>query len=163
MNGAHLHLVINHVPVIGLGLSVVVLALGILRRSDDVTRAGAILLVLIALITIPVYLTGEPAEEIVEGLPGASDQLIHSHEDVAVWAMILIEVLGAAALAGLLVFRQKDAMPGWFAPSLLAFALAAAALVGWASYLGGEIMHQEARPGFQVQASDNAEEGDEGH
>jgi uncharacterized membrane protein len=161
MNGAHLHLILNHVPVIGLGLSMVVLATGMLRRSDEIVRAGALLLVLIALITIPVYLTGEPAEDVLHDMAAVNDDLIHAHEDVAVWAMILIEVLGAGALVGLAFFRREDALPGWFAPSLLALALVSMALVGWTSYLGGEIMHPEARPGFDVQASDHAEEGAE--
>ncbi len=155
MNGAHLHLMINHFPVIGLIISSAILAVALLRRSDEITRVGAVLLVFVALITIPVYITGEPAHEIVEHLPGASEDMLHAHEDVAVYAMILIEILGAAALIGLVAFRNKPVLPRWFAPSLFVLGLAAAALVGWTSSIGGQIMHPEARPDFVVEETES--------
>jgi len=150
MNAAHFHLMINHFPVIGLVIGAAVLGAAMLRRSEELARVGAILLVFVALVTIPVYLTGEPAEEIVEHLPGASEQLLHSHEDVAVYAMILIELIGAAALVGLVAYRNKSALPQWFVPGLFVLSLVAVALVGWTSYVGGQIMHPEARPSFEA-------------
>ena len=150
MNAAHFHMMINHFPVIGLVIGTAVLASAMIRRSEELARVGAILLVFLALITIPVYLTGEPAEQIVEHLPGASEDLVHAHEDVAVYAMILIEIIGAAALVGLVAFRNKGTLPQWFAPGLFVLSLAAVALVGWTSYVGGQIMHPEARPNFEA-------------
>ena len=154
MNGAHLHLMINHFPVISLVISSAILAVALLRRSDEMTRIGAVLLVFVALITIPVYLTGEPAHEIVEHLPGASEDMLHAHEDVAVYAMILIEILGAAALIGLVAFRRALTLPSWFAPGLFVLSIVAMAVVGWTSSIGGQIMHPEARPGFEQVESD---------
>jgi uncharacterized membrane protein len=150
MNPAHLHLAINHFPVIGLVFGAAILAAAMIRRSDELARVGAILMIFVALITIPVYLTGEPAEEIVEHLPGASEDILHAHEDIAVWAMILIEIIGAAALVGLVAFRDKSTLPRWFVSSLLVSSLIGVALVGWTSSLGGQIMHPEARPDFEV-------------
>ena len=150
MNPAHFHLMINHFPVIGLVIGAAVLCAAMLRRSEELARVGAILLIFVALITIPVYLTGEPAEEIVEHLPGASEDLLHAHEDVAIYAMILIEIIGAAALIGLVAFRNKSALPQWFAPGLFVLSLVAVVLVGWTSYVGGQIMHPEARPNFEA-------------
>jgi uncharacterized membrane protein len=155
MNPAHLHLMINHFPVIGLIIASAILAVALLRRSDEMTRIGAVLLVFVALITIPVYLTGEPAEHIVEDLPGASEDILHAHEDVAVYAMILIEILGAAALAGLVVFRRALTLPRWFAPGLFVLSIVAMSLVGWTSSIGGQIMHPEARPDFVVEESEH--------
>ena len=154
MNPAHLHLMINHFPVIGLIISSAILAVALLRRSDEITRVGAVLLVFVALITIPVYLTGEPAHEIVEHLPGASEDILHAHEDVAVYAMILIEILGAAALAGLVAFRRALTLPSWFAPGFFVLSIVAVALVGWTSSIGGQIMHPEARPDFVVEETE---------
>ncbi len=150
MNPAHFHLMINHFPVIGLVIGTAVLASAMIQRSEELARVGAILLVFLALITIPVYLTGEPAEEIVEHLPGASEDLLHAHEDVALYAMILIEIIGAAALAGLVAFRNKGTLPQLFAPGLFVLSLVAVVLVGWTSYVGGQIMHPEARPNFEA-------------
>ena len=64
LSPAHLHLVLNHIPVLGTMLfAPLVLVWGLLRRSRDVTQIGLLLAVLLAATTIPIYLTGEPAEE----------------------------------------------------------------------------------------------------
>ena len=60
LSPAHLHLVLNHIPVLGTMLfAPLVLVWGLLRRSRDVTQIGLLLAVLLAITTIPIYLTGE--------------------------------------------------------------------------------------------------------
>ena len=66
MDFAHLHLMFNHVPVVGVVLGSFVLLWGALRRSKDVVSVGLVTMILTALVAIPVYLTGETAEEMVE-------------------------------------------------------------------------------------------------
>jgi hypothetical protein len=44
------------------------------------SRAGGF--VLTALLALPVYFTGEPAEKVVERLPGVTEPLIEEHENV---------------------------------------------------------------------------------
>ncbi|MBK6504255.1 MAG: hypothetical protein IPG02_00910 [Ignavibacteria bacterium] len=68
MNPAHLHLVINHVPVIGTMITLFILAIGIIKKSDDVKKVAMLVLILTSVITIPVYLSGGNAEEMVEAL-----------------------------------------------------------------------------------------------
>ncbi len=151
MNGAHLHLVLNHFPVIGLIFCLAMLMAGILRKSEELTRTGMVILIAVAVISIPVYLTGEPAHEIVEGMPGISEEALHSHEDAGRMALITLEVIGAFALLGLLMNRRPRSLPRWLAPSLLVLVIALTGWVGWTSYIGGQIAHPEARPGFDAQ------------
>jgi len=40
MNGAHLHLLLNHIPVIGVPLGLLLLAFAFLRRSEEWKRAA---------------------------------------------------------------------------------------------------------------------------
>jgi hypothetical protein len=54
-------------------------------------------------------------------------------------------VLGVAAFAGLLVFRQSCPAPGWFIGLILALVLVAGALLGWTAHLGGKVRHPEIR------------------
>lgn len=150
MNGAHVHLVLNHFPVIGLIFCLALLLAGMLRKSPELTRTGLVILIAVAIISIPVYMTGEPAEEIVEHLPGVSEQMLNQHEDAGRLAFITLEVVGAFALLGLLIFRRPKELPRWFAPSLVALVIALTGWVGWTSYLGGQITHPEARPGFDA-------------
>lgn len=69
MNLTHLHLLLNHLPVVGTICGAGLLAFTLSRRSNDLKRAALGLLVISALVAIPAYLTGEPAEDGVKGLP----------------------------------------------------------------------------------------------
>lgn len=149
MNAAHLHLVLNHFPVMGLIFCLALLVAGMLRESPELVRTGLVFLVAVAVISIPVYLTGEPAEEIVEQLAGVSEAALEAHEDAALVSLIALEVIGALALFGLIAERRRQPPPRWLAPTLLALVIAVTGWVGWTSYLGGQIAHPEARADFQ--------------
>jgi hypothetical protein len=146
MNPVHLHLMLNHLPVVGMGFAVCLLAYGIVRRSQELTKAGMGALVIVALLAIPAYLTGEPAEETAERLPGVTEQVIEPHEDAAKVAFALTLAVGALALAVLGVFRGKEP-PVAMALGVTALALAAAGTMAWTANLGGKIRHPEIRGG----------------
>lgn len=152
MNGAHLHLILNHFPIVGLVFSLILLAVALYRKSPELTRAAAVAFVAVAVVAIPVYLTGEPAEEIVEHMPGVTEEIIERHETAGLVSLIALEVLGAASLLGLVASRGAPTPPRWLGPTLLTLGLAASAWVGWTSSLGGQITHEEARPGFDAEA-----------
>ena len=145
MNSAHLHLALNHLPVVGSLVALALLAAGLWKRSEDIKRAGLWLLLASAVFALPVYLTGEPAEDIVERLPGVSDQLIEQHESAAGVAVAALAVLGAIAMAGLIAFRGGRKMVPWFAVMVLAGNLVACSLMGWTASIGGKIRHTEIR------------------
>ena len=62
MNPAHLHLVLNHFPMIGLAVGLGLLAVAIAVKKDELKRASLVVLFLAALITIATYLTGNAAQ-----------------------------------------------------------------------------------------------------
>jgi uncharacterized membrane protein len=100
-----------------------------------------------AVCAIPVFLTGEPAEEMVEGLPGVSEALIEAHEEAAELAIWVMEALGLLSLLAFFIkFKtestNKTVMGIAFALSLLTFGLMART-----GYLGGQIRHTEIRTG----------------
>ena len=111
MSWAHIHLALSHVPVIGLLIVLLLLAVARLRRSTELTRVSYALLVLLAASAVVVYLTGEPAEELVENLPGFSEAIVEEHEEVALIATIGTVVLGLVALVGLIRFRGPRIAP----------------------------------------------------
>src|SRR5688500_14191615 len=98
MNLTHVHLMLNHVPVLATAFGLGLLVLAAWRRSDEVKKVALGLFVVGALLAVPVYLTGEPAEDAVEQLPGVSKAIIEQHEDAAAVAFTAIAVLGVAAL-----------------------------------------------------------------
>lgn len=146
MSWAHLHLALNHVPVIGLPIALLLLALALLRRSTELTKAAFALLVLIAAVTVVVQLTGESAEELVENLPGYSEALVEHHEEAALIATVGMSILGLVAFAGLVLFRRASALPLWVGGGILLLGLLVGGVMGWTANLGGQIRHTEIRP-----------------
>lgn len=145
MDAAHIHLLLNHVPVLGAVFGSLVLGYGLLRRSEDVVTAGYWLLVLVGVSSVLVYLTGEPAEELVEGLAGVSEAMLERHEEAALWATVAGGVVAVAAALGL-VLRKWAAVGRRFAAGVLAAALALCGVMGWTANLGGQVRHAEIRP-----------------
>ncbi len=145
MNPTHLHLLLNHSPVLGTIFGLSLLLLGLAQKSAAVKQAALGTFVVVALLSVPVYLTGEPAEAGVKGLPGVSDQLMEQHEQAATVAFIGVLVLGVTALVGLSLFRRGKLVPAWLSSALLAAGLIVSGLMAWTANLGGQIRHSEIR------------------
>ncbi len=143
MTATHLHLVLNHVPALGTVFTAALLAIALLRRNSTLQRVSVGFLLAFALAAIPVYLTGESAEERAERLPGVSEAMIERHEDAARVALIAVETLGGVALLGAALFRRRPQPPRAFTGAILGLTLVSAGLFGWTGYLGGRIRHPE--------------------
>lgn len=143
MNQTHIHLLLNHFPIIGTLIGSCLLLWGIIRKNDQIKSIAAFVLATMALIAIPVFLTGEPAEESVEHINGVSEQAISLHEEAAEIAIWLMGVTGIISLAALFMAwkKQKQANNVF----LLAFVLSAVCFASMArtGYLGGQIRHTE--------------------
>ena len=155
MSLLHLHLLLNHVPVIGTIIALGPLAFALLRGDDRVGRASLGLLAVLAAVAVVTYFTGEPAEEAVEHLAGIPEPLIERHEEAALLATIALGVVGAAAAGWLLLFRRRPlrrpVMLG-----LLVAALVPAGAMAYTANLGGQIRHSEIRAGATAAAGDEA-------
>ena len=145
MNAAHAHLLLNHLPVLGTAFGVLLLLFAFVRKSDELKRLGLGVFVVAALTAVPAYLTGEPAEDIVERLPGISKPMIEEHEEAAENGAVALGALGVMSLAGLLRFRRSACLPQWLTVSSLVVALVVAALMARTATLGGRIHHPEIR------------------
>jgi uncharacterized membrane protein len=152
MNWAHVHLVLNHVPVLGTFFGLALLGYALIRRSDPLKRAALNAFVAIALLALPVYFTGEPAEEVVEHAAGVAKDRVESHEDAALLALTAVELLGVVAALGLYASRRARPISAKATGAALIVALAAATLMARAANLGGQIHHTEIRSGVQPPA-----------
>ena len=147
MNGAHLHLIVTHLPVLGVGFGALLLAFGLIRKNRVVQQTALGVLVLAGLAAGAAYLTGEGAEEVMENQLGAGKAFLELHEEAGLFG------LAAAGLAGLLALivlaRGRNARPlsrGLVALNLV-FALLASGTLAWVANLGGQIGHPEIRNG----------------
>jgi uncharacterized membrane protein len=148
MNSAHLHLMLNHIPVLGMGFGLALLGWALPRKSEELKRTSLGLFIIIALLSIPAYLTGEPAEELVENLPGVDKASIEQHEEAAQVAFVGVLILGAATLVGLIFFGLGKSVPNSLSVIVLVLSLIVFVLMARTANLGGSIRHTEIRPDF---------------
>jgi len=147
MNQAHLHLLFNHLPILGTLFGILILAGGYLLKNNTVKRTALGIFVLSALCAIPAYLTGEGAEEIVEGLPGVSENLMEAHEDLANIFLWMVGALGLFSLATFYAdFKSKKIAATLYALTLVA-AIGTMVFAQRVGSSGGEIRHTEIRSG----------------
>lgn len=146
MSTVHLHLLLNHVPVIGTVIGLCLLAYAVLRKDEGVARVTLGMFAVLALLAGAVFLTGEPAEEAVEGLAGVSEAIIERHEEAALLSTIALGGLGMLCLGALVSFRRRP-LPRIVPVILLAAGLLPAGAMAWTANLGGQIRHSEIRPG----------------
>ena len=144
MSTTHVHLLLNHIPVIGILIGFVIFGLGVWRRNDSWTRLALGLFAAVALVAFATMLTGEGAEEAVENLPGVSESLIESHEEAAKLAAIGAYVLGAISLAALGWVRRRP-LPRTLTVTVLPVVLVVTGLMADTATLGGQIRHTEIR------------------
>lgn len=146
MDAAHMHLLLNHIPVIGTAVGLFLLAWGLWRTSDELKKVSLSIFIISAVIAIPTYLTGESAEELVEHLSGVSESLIERHEDAAVLAVAALELLGLAAAVTLVLFQRAHRAVNMMLAASLVLALVTGGLMARTANLGGQIRHTEIRP-----------------
>jgi uncharacterized membrane protein len=153
LNSAHIHLLLNHLPIIGTLFGLLLLSAALLRKSDELKRTGLVTFILTALITIPVYLSGDPTAGIVEKLPGVSLALIERHDNAATISFAAVAILGIVALFGLWRYRRTASLPNTFVMAVLAMSVIVSSLMIWTGSLGGQIRHTEVRADFVAPAS----------
>lgn len=147
-DGPSIHLALNHVPVIGSAGILLILLIATFQKREALTRLALGLAVLVALITIPVLRSGEPAEKRIEHEPGVTEKWISAHEDLAKISAIVMIGFGVVAAAALLTARGGKPLAKWVTPAALTLALATSVLMGVTAHRGGMIRHLELRPGY---------------
>ncbi len=163
MNPAHLHLLVNHLPIFGtlfaLLLSGGALLLSPFRRG---LFLGAVVLAVIGGIGgFVAENTGEGAEEVVEDLPGVSESLIHAHEEAAETAAILGGLAAAVGIGLMVAGGRREQVPAWAPAGLALVSLVATGAMGYTGATGGVIRHTEIRDGAPAGGAEAGEEGEE--
>jgi uncharacterized membrane protein len=148
MSAAHIHLLLNHIPILGTLFGLIVLLYAFVRDSDEVMKVSLGTFVVTALITIPVYLTGDGAADIVAKLPGVSLDIIERHDSAATFTIIAIELLGAVSLWGLWQLRRSTELARWITVAALVLGFLSTGLAMWTGTLGGQVRHTEVRADF---------------
>ncbi len=147
-NAAHLHLILNHFPIIGTAITVIVLGYGVVIDNDAIKRLGMFLIVFLALITIPVFTTGDKADGFIKGNEGVNEENIEAHEEFAEKSVIAMYIAGGVSLLGLVIFRKKKPVPVWFGLTMLGLLIVVNLLMIYTGHLGGKISHGDIMTHF---------------
>jgi len=143
VNMPHLHLLLNHVPTVGTVIAVAILLLSLFRRNEGMRRVSLELYCVIALLTLPAYLSGVGTATILEFQEGVSRAIMDRHHDAAILASIGMLLSGGSAWIGLWQTRRLSRPSGVAVTSVLLFSVVTVALMARAATLGGEIRHPE--------------------
>ena len=144
----YLHVLLNPLPVYGLGIGIVTLAIGLLARNKSTRTAGLIITAICAASAWPVLYFGQHGyNNLAPMLDTESHQWLDEHMNRAerfIYFFYATAVLAIAALA----FPKK--FPKACIPlALLTLTLGAVSLGigGWISRSGGQVSHSEFRTG----------------
>lgn len=157
MDATHLHLALAHFPIIGTIIGTALLAYGLIIKNFEIQKVAMITFVVMALLTIPVFLTGEEAEEAVEHLPGFSERLIDEHEELAEIAIWLMGALGVLGIIAYYAIRKNFSFAKIITVITLILSLATFGIFAQVGNLGGQIRHSEIRT-----ANNQAQKGNSG-
>ena len=145
MNQAHFHLMVNHLPIIFPIVGAIVLIGGFILRSEIIKRVAYSIFILGAIATLPAFLSGEGAEEVVEKLPGVSESFIEPHEDIAKIFALLSYSLGAFSILALWSNWQQKSFKGIVSIVVLILSIVVLYFGKVTGTTGGEIRHTEIR------------------
>ena len=145
MNLAHLHLLLNHFPIIGTIVALGLFIGSFVGKNDDLKRSALIIFAVVALITLPAFFSGIGAQRAVRKEPGVSTAVIDRHEGAAILAMFLMLTTGALALAELWKRRRIATERPWSGNilAILIFSLVTTGVMARVGSTGGDIRHPE--------------------
>jgi hypothetical protein len=146
MDFPHVHMLLNHFPIIGTIVGTALFVVSLLGKAEDVRRASLIVFVVMALLTIPAFMTGVGAHEKIVNNPGISNPLILRHEGAAELAIWFIEITGMVSVIALWQSAGSARAAAWTTVAILIFSSATVGLMARTGNTGGEIRHAEVRP-----------------
>ncbi|MDI9309478.1 MAG: hypothetical protein QM535_04625 [Limnohabitans sp.] len=144
MNDAHLHMVVNHFPIIGLFFGLTILLYGIIKKNPLVLNIAYVIFVFSMIMGKISMMTGDKAEDIVEN-SGISHDLIHEHEELAEGFMKVIYLLGLASILGLVANKRRHPKALLVSYLVLVLGIVGIVLASPVGNSGGEIRHTEIR------------------
>jgi uncharacterized membrane protein len=164
MNEAHLHLVVNHFPIVGVIFGFILLVGSLVFRNKTLQNTAYFLFIISAIATLASMRTGEGAEEIVEEIPEIGHDIIHEHEEIAEKMALIMYALGGLSLVGWYMNTKENAKAKWVALLATLVSIAGMVLGSLTGTSGGEIRHTEIReattqsPATQESATESHEE-----
>lgn len=143
MNFAHIHLMVNHVPLLATLFGGGLLAYGLMTNQRALKSAGLVFGVIAGLSGAASMMSGERAEDVVEQYESTNEQAIHDHEEAAETTRWALAALALISLTGLLLPKKHEKVQGRVEWTAWLIFLITLGMVAWTANLGGPISHPE--------------------
>ena len=160
----YLHIIINPMPVYGLAIGVLALALALILRNQRVTIAALVLVFVSALSAWPTYHYGEAGYDRVKAMSDpAGEQWLDEHMargEKMIWLFYVLAGVAAVGVGAVLKWPRTS-----FAITLGTLVLGGATLGtgGYIAYAGGHVRHKEFRFEPPPQAREQEHHGHSEH
>ena len=148
MDWVHLHLALNHVPVLGTVFVVFLVAWSWGRNNRGTLRLSLWLCILLSASSIAIKFTGDFAlQAIGKPTPDYNHEMIGRHEQSADQAATGVFVLGMFAVLAVFLSRAGRPAPKWALAAVIVVGLGTFALMARTANYGGHIRHPEIQSG----------------
>jgi len=147
LNIAHIHIVINHLPIVGYFFSIFLIMTSYYFRSQEGVIISAVLVMVIsALGALAAYFSGSPSIKQIAGLPGVGHKYINIHYKRARIAALFSCISGVIAIAcGIIIVKTCAPVPAYCYALMLISSLTTSFAMVFTGNAGGKIRHQEVR------------------
>ncbi len=162
MTPGYIHLLLNHLPVVGVLAGIPILLIGLLRNKSILTETALWIFLMSAVITVPVYFSGDNSEHEVEEYALVSEHELEEHEDWGKRSLWLGGALGILSLLGLFQINRNPGQANKLIWSIFVFSLLTMVSHGITSMEGGKIRRPELR-NEDPKAGVPTEMGEEAH
>ena len=152
LSAAHLHLALNHIPIIGLAVSCLPIVIGILAQCRTTIATGLLATILCAAAMPTVIQTGEEAAHsfkigvTMPPLDEAGKIALHIHSGRAKKTTPVIYASALLAMMSLLALIKFPKAATWLAATVILGNAFSIALSIWTADAGGRLRHLEFRP-----------------
>lgn len=148
MNSAHLHLMFTHLPLVGLGFTIITSLFAHFWKSDELKKFSLWAYIILGGCAILAYVTGDGSAEIIKTYPGITEKLTEPHEEIAVWFLVGIMALSAIAFTGLFYLKKGKINLQKINLVLLILSLLLSIVAIQTAVTGGKIRHTEIEQGI---------------
>jgi uncharacterized membrane protein len=145
MNDAHLHLMVNHFPIVGVVFGFGILISGLYFRNNGIKNTAYSVFIVAAIAAFLSMYTGEGAEELVEDMPNIGLQIIHEHEEYAEKLALILYALGLLSIYGFYLNVKTHTRARLVSIIVLVIAGIAFIFALKTGKSGGEVRHTEIR------------------
>jgi hypothetical protein len=142
-NDAQIHLMVNHMPILGSVFAILILLWGTIRKSQPIIGLGLVFLIFCAGFAFLADKTGENANQYLRDQKLLKKGEVKEHAQAADWASYLL--YGTGLLSLIAVSFKKLRSKNWLLAIIVVIGGMGATAMVVTGLHGGKIMHKEVR------------------